>query len=149
MEITCAQVESESDADPDIIPLQGCPRSSPTLPCAAPSPAATLLPPERYKYSPVPAHVRCEPPHPPHPHHPSGLPRAATLPRIVNPHHRPYPGTEGDVPPPPPPPEFQSSSDKSPRAPSSSSCFSRHSSQSTCELDAPSTPLLGKRESSV
>ncbi|XP_071543726.1 uncharacterized protein [Panulirus ornatus] len=46
------QVESESDADPDVIPLQeGC--GSP----ACESSPAIILPPDRYKYSPVPARV--------------------------------------------------------------------------------------------
>ncbi|XP_071525087.1 uncharacterized protein [Panulirus ornatus] len=47
-------VESESDAEPDVIPLQescrGCERGG------APPPAATLLPSHRYQYAPVPAH---------------------------------------------------------------------------------------------
>ncbi|XP_045130450.1 nephrin-like isoform X1 [Portunus trituberculatus] len=45
------QVESESDAEPDVIPLQeGC------RPPDLEPPPATLLPPNRYQYGPVPAH---------------------------------------------------------------------------------------------
>ena len=44
------QVESESDPEPDVIPLQeGC-----RPPDLEPLPA-TLLPPSRYQYGPVPA----------------------------------------------------------------------------------------------
>nr|XP_053649962.1 hemicentin-2-like [Cherax quadricarinatus] len=46
------QVESESDADPDVIPLQeGC------RPPDTDSAASILLPPDRYQYAPIPARV--------------------------------------------------------------------------------------------
>ncbi|KAG7163317.1 Nephrin-like 3, partial [Homarus americanus] len=56
-EVTCLdrdiqQAESESDADPDVIPLQEASYRGYEVP-----PAATLLPSDRYKYAPVPAHL--------------------------------------------------------------------------------------------
>ncbi|XP_069953152.1 uncharacterized protein [Cherax quadricarinatus] len=50
------QAESESDAEPDVIPLQESYRSSSSCERELTA-AATLLPSERYKYSPVPAHL--------------------------------------------------------------------------------------------
>ncbi|XP_050707786.1 kin of IRRE-like protein 2 [Eriocheir sinensis] len=46
------QVESESDAEPDVIPLQEGVRPPDLEP-----PPSTLLPPSRYQYGPVPAHT--------------------------------------------------------------------------------------------
>ncbi|KAG7163329.1 putative Nephrin-like 27 [Homarus americanus] len=55
------QAESESDADPDVIPLQEASYRGYEVP-----PAATLLPSDRYKYAPVPAHLpNIINPHPP------------------------------------------------------------------------------------
>ncbi|KAG7163316.1 Nephrin-like 2 [Homarus americanus] len=174
------QVESESDADPDVIPLQeGC---RPPDPEPA---AAILLPPDRYKYAPVPAlvpaaasahyggvttspsttslksgdhssftlpydsdkyggerlhsniQVHCSSTLP---RHTSRPPKEKCHSSTINPHQFPFPGIEGSLP--PPPVEYQNSRRK--RTSLGSGC-----SQSGCEEDTPSTPLLGKRESSV
>ncbi|XP_071532110.1 protein turtle homolog B-like [Panulirus ornatus] len=168
------QVDSESDADPDVIPLQeGC--CSP----ARDPPPAILLPPDRYKYSPVPtllttdASPRCggvaasssplsSVDHCDFPLHfdsahsdvsehveascPSTLPETTAHPPSgnkrysckMNPHHLPYPGIEGSLP--PPPVEYQNYRVER---------ESTSASHAVCVEDAPDTPLLSKRESSV
>ncbi|KAK3849167.1 hypothetical protein Pcinc_044066 [Petrolisthes cinctipes] len=164
------QVDPESDADPDLIPLQEGSRPPDPLPLPA-----TLLPPQHYKFAPVPStagtpygreqpscttpppcalHVSVSPEHHHHLHHHHDPPRSATLPRKlprppsghprqappINPHLLPFSGVEGRL---PPPEEYRTDSLVPKEA------LTRDGGDSTGEEDTPKTPLLAKRESSV
>ncbi|KAK4288633.1 hypothetical protein Pmani_038343 [Petrolisthes manimaculis] len=164
------QVDPESDADPDLIPLQEGSRPPDRLPLPA-----TLLPPQHYKFAPVPStagtpyvreqpscttpppcalHVSISPEHHHHHHHHHDPPRSATLPRklprppsghprpapSINPHLLPFSGVEGRL---PPPEEYRTDSLVPKEA------LTREGGDSAGEEDTPKTPLLAKRESSV
>ncbi|XP_042873910.1 uncharacterized protein LOC122254330 [Penaeus japonicus] len=195
------QVETESDKEPDVIPLQEPPFSAPALL------PATVLPPICYHYPTLDAHparmtsprygrmgvvgsggpddprgsprdpLRTPQHHQAHQQHrlhhlcqldkrpplpqdtqhthqlSSSLPRGGPLPppatppapvcrhpNTLDPHRLPFPGVEG----PRLPPASEGEKGATRRL-----MFSMESSLSVCEDDAPSTPLLRKRESSV